>query len=52
MWELASAVALSIFLTVSLFVTVYGLAYLGLTLSIMAIKSIKKQLNIGDKHDT
>ena len=43
-WEPASAVALSIFLTVSLFLTVYGLAYLGVKLFLKAIKNIKKQI--------
>ena len=45
MWEPAGAVALSIFLTVSLFLTVYGLAYLGIKLLLKAIKNIKKTVN-------
>ena len=45
MWEPAGAMALSIFITVSLFLTVYGLAFLGLTLLIKAIKSIKQQIS-------
>jgi len=43
-WEPAAAVALSIFLTVSLFLTVYGLAYFGIILFLKGIKGIKKQI--------
>tara|TARA_R110000868_G_scaffold121004_3_gene321054 strand:- start:326 stop:487 length:162 start_codon:yes stop_codon:yes gene_type:complete len=51
-WEPATAMAFSIFITVSLFLTVYGLAYLGVILLIKAVRSIKKQLmNNGDHND-
>ena len=42
MWEPASAVALSIFLTVTLFLTVYGLAYMGIKLFLKMTSNIKK----------
>ena len=42
MWEPAGAVALSIFLTVSLFLTVYGLAYVGIKICLKMIKDIKR----------
>jgi hypothetical protein len=45
MWEPAGAMALSIFLTVSLFLIIYGLAFLGVTLLIKSIKSIKQQIS-------
>jgi len=45
MWEPAGAVALSIFLTCTLFFVIYGLAYLGTMSIIVAIKSIKKSIN-------
>mgnify|MGYP003679301515 CR=1 FL=1 len=45
MWEPAAAMAFSIFLTVSLFLIVYGLAFLGVMLLIKAIKSIKQQIS-------
>ena len=44
MWEVAGAVALSIFFTVTLFFTIYGLAYFGIMKSIDAIKRIKKKI--------
>ena len=44
MWEPAGAVALSIFLTVSLFLTVYGFAYFGTKLLLKAAKEIKKMI--------
>jgi len=44
MWEPAGAMALSIFITVSLFLAVYGLAFLGVTLLIKAVKSIKNKI--------
>jgi len=44
MWEPALAVALSIFLTITLFLTIYGFAYLGIVMMIKTVKSIKKQI--------
>ena len=41
-WEPASAVALSIFLTVALFLTVFGTAYLIVYSFFRTVKSIKK----------
>ena len=43
MWEPAGAVALSIFLTCTLFFVVYSLAYFGIILSINLISKIKKR---------
>ena len=40
-WEPASAMALAIFLTVTLFITVYGLAYLGIKIFLKMVKNIK-----------
>ena len=42
MWEPASAMALSIFLTVSLFLTVFGAAYLIVYLFFKTVRAIKK----------
>ena len=44
MWEPAFAAALAIFLTCTLFFTIYGLAYLGVMKSADAIDKIKKKL--------
>ena len=44
MWEPAGAVALSIFLTVTLFLTVYGLAYFGIKLFLKMVRDIGKIL--------
>ena len=44
MWEPAGAVALSIFLTCTLFFVVYGLAYFGIMKSVDAIRAIKKKI--------
>lgn len=43
-WEPAGAMALSIFLTVTLFLTVYGLSYWGIKLFLKGLSSIKKQI--------
>jgi len=43
MWEPASAIALSIFLTCTLFFVVYGLAYFGIISTIKLISKIKKR---------
>ena len=50
MWEPASAVALAVFLTCTLFFVVYGLAYIGIMKSVDAIRAIKKKLK-GEKCD-
>ena len=44
MWEPALAIALSIFLTCSLFFLVYGLAYLGIIKLIDGVRAIKKKI--------
>jgi len=43
MWEPAGAVALSVFLTCTLFFVVYGLAYLGIISSMKLVSKIKKR---------
>lgn len=45
MWEPASAIALSIFLTITLFLIVFGSAYLIVFLFFKTIRSIKKIIN-------
>jgi hypothetical protein len=45
MWEPASAMALSIFLTIALFLTAYAAAYLIVAGFFKTIKSIKKIIN-------
>ena len=44
MLEVAGSVALSIFLTVSLFLTIYTLAYGGIVLLIKAVQKIKAHI--------
>ena len=43
-WEPVVAMSLSIFLTITLFLTIYGLAYLGIKLFLKALKNIKNQI--------
>ena len=53
MFEVAGTVALSIFLTCTLFFAVYGLAYLGIVWSFGLIKKIKEKIkeSKSDKDD-
>ena len=53
MFEVAGTVALSIFITCTLFFVVYGLAYLGIVWSFSLIKKIKEKIreNKSDKVD-
>ena len=44
MWEPAALVALSIFLTCTLFFTIYGLSYIGVMKSIDGIRKIKEKI--------
>ena len=43
-WEPAGAVALSIFLTIALFLSAYGAAYIIVSTFFKLIKSIKKKI--------
>tara|TARA_R110001592_G_C13036561_1_gene738882 strand:+ start:886 stop:1095 length:210 start_codon:yes stop_codon:yes gene_type:complete len=52
MWEPVGAIALSIFMAVSLFFTVCALSYLGISLCIAVIKRIKKKIKtINEKEE-